>query len=167
MFIFDLLEQSNIDVDKILIVDADTIVHPNSPNFFDIAEDKFCVVNNIGSYDWLFRSVENYKKYIFNDYNFDVTKYYNSGVLILNKNHKEFFNNIKKNLAENGVIILQEQIFASGPKTFEKFITDGGLKIQDAYWEPKNCADNMHLYYLEVVHAWTVLKKFGHEPQAI
>jgi hypothetical protein len=67
--------------------------------------------------------------------------------------HKEFFNNIKKNLANDGIIILQEQIFASGPKTFEKFITDGGLKIQDAYWEPENCANNMHLYYLEVVHA--------------
>ena len=44
VFIFDLLEQSNIDVDKILIVDADTIVHPDAPNFFDVAEDKFCVL---------------------------------------------------------------------------------------------------------------------------
>jgi hypothetical protein len=66
VFIFDLLEQSNIDVDKVLIVDADTIVRPRrQPNFFDVAEDKFCVVNNIGSYDWLFRSIETLQKIYF------------------------------------------------------------------------------------------------------
>ena len=113
VFIFDLLEQSNIDVDKILIVDADTIVHPDAPNFFDVAEDKFCVVNNIGSYDWLFRSIENYKKYIFNNYNFDVTKYFNSGVLILNKTHKEFFNKVKDFYFANkeNLVKMQETFF--------------------------------------------------------
>lgn len=109
VFIFDLLEQSNFDVNKLMIVDADTIVHPDSPNFFEIDENKFCVVNNIGSYDWMFRSIENYKKHIFNDFNFDVSKYFNSGVLILNKSHKNFLDKVKKYYFENRDRLVQMQ----------------------------------------------------------
>jgi len=113
VFIFDLLEQSNIDVNKIIIVDADTIVNPNAPNFFELDDNKFCVVPNIGSYDWIFRSIENYRKYIFNDYNFDVTKYFNSGFMILNKSHKEFFEKIKHFYFSNkeSLVKMQETFF--------------------------------------------------------
>ncbi len=113
VFIFDLLKQSNIECDKILIVDADTIVHPTAPNFFEIAEDKFCVVNNVGSYDWMLRGIENYKKYIFNNFNFDITKYFNSGVLILNKNHESFFEKVKSFYFTNkqNLIKMQDTFF--------------------------------------------------------
>ena len=33
-YVFDLLDNSDIDYNKVLVVDADTIVHPNCPNFF-------------------------------------------------------------------------------------------------------------------------------------
>lgn len=124
VFIFDLLEQSNLDAEKILIVDADTIVHPDAPNFFDIAEDKFCVVNNIGSYDWMFRSIENYKKYIFNNYDFDVSKYFNSGVLILNKTHKQFFNKVKDFYFANkeSLIKMQETFFTGTDQPVLNFL---------------------------------------------
>ena len=32
--LFDILESNNIGYDQILMVDADTIVHPDCPNFF-------------------------------------------------------------------------------------------------------------------------------------
>lgn len=113
VFIFDLLEQSSIEADKIIIVDADTIVHPDAPNFFNMDDNKFCVVPNIGSYDWIFRSIENYKKYVFNNFDFDVTKYFNSGFLILNKNHKKFFEDIKNFYFSNkeNLIKMQETFF--------------------------------------------------------
>ena len=60
-----LLESNGIDYDQVLIVDADTIVHPNCPNFFDMSENKLCGVHNDGSYDWVCRSMENYSKHIF------------------------------------------------------------------------------------------------------
>jgi len=109
VFIFDLLEQSNIDINKLMIVDADTIVHPDSPNFFEIDDNKFCVVNNIGSYDWMFRSIENYQRHIFNNFKFDVSKYFNSGVLILNKSHKNFLDKVKKYYFENKDRLVQMQ----------------------------------------------------------
>lgn len=113
VFIFDLLEQSNINVNKIIIVDADTIVHPDAPNFFEIDDGKFCVVPNIGSYDWMFRSIENYKKHVFNNYNFDVIKYFNSGFMILNKNHRQFLENVKQFYFSNkdSLVQMQETFF--------------------------------------------------------
>lgn len=95
-YVFDLLDNNKIEYDQILYVDSDTIVHPDCPNFFKLSERKFCGVHNTGSYDWLFRSLENYSKYLFNGYMFDFTKYFNSGFMIMNKEHKPLFEAIRQ-----------------------------------------------------------------------
>ena len=56
-YLFDMLEESGVDYDQILMVDADTIVHPNCPNFFDETEGKYCGVMNDGDYEWVWRSI--------------------------------------------------------------------------------------------------------------
>ncbi len=56
---------------------------------------------------------------------------------------------VRTTLAPNGTIIMQEQAYASGTKSFEKFIDQGGLRIVDVYWEP---VDQMHLYYIDLTH---------------
>lgn len=93
-YIFDLLEANGIEYDQILYVDADTIVHPDCPNIFEMSDRKFCFVHNDGSYDWVLRSIENYSKYFFNGYKFRFDHYFDSGMLIFNKDHKEFFRKI-------------------------------------------------------------------------
>ena len=55
-----LLKENNIEYDQVLIVDADTIVHPDCPNFFEETEGKLCAVVNEGCYEWVTRSIENY-----------------------------------------------------------------------------------------------------------
>jgi lipopolysaccharide biosynthesis glycosyltransferase len=35
-YVLDLLENSGVDYNQVLIVDADTIVHPDCPNFFEV-----------------------------------------------------------------------------------------------------------------------------------
>jgi hypothetical protein len=91
--LFDLLDDSVVDYDQVLMVDSDTIVHPDCPNFFELTEYKYCGVHNCGSYDWLFRSIENYSKYVFDGHEFrDWAKYINGGFQIVNKKHKSFFN---------------------------------------------------------------------------
>jgi len=107
-FIFQLLEANEIEYDQILYVDADTIPHPNMPNIFDISERKFCFVHNEGSYDWVLRSIENYSKYFFNGYMIPWDYYFDSGVLLFNKNHKEFFNQIISFFDDN-----REQLLAA------------------------------------------------------
>ena len=93
-YLFDILEANEIDYDQILMVDADTIVHPDCPNFFKMTDNKFTGVHCDASYDWICRSIENYSKYAFNSF---ISKFYNyidCGFMVVNKNHKQFFKKI-------------------------------------------------------------------------
>jgi len=90
-YIFDVLEANDIDYDQILMVDSDTIVHPDCPNFFEMTNHEYAGVHNEGSYDWILRSIENYSKYVFNGREIDWWKYINGGFQIVNKKHKQFF----------------------------------------------------------------------------
>lgn len=88
-YVFDLLEGSGIEYNQICMVDADTIVHPDCPNFFELTDFKFCAVHNDGDYDWLIRSLENYQfefktKPITNEM---VWTYFNTGLMITNKDY--------------------------------------------------------------------------------
>ena len=93
-YIFDLLENAGIDYENILMVDADTFVHPDCPNFFDMMDDSYVGVHNYGSYDWIIRSIEIYQKYFFQDIQVPFYEYINGGFQIINKKHKQFFQDI-------------------------------------------------------------------------
>jgi len=90
-YALELLEQSGIEYDKVCITDVDSIIHPDCPNFFELTDDKLYVTHCDGDYDWTIRSMENYA-HEFNEFNvFNIWSYFNSGFLIINKQHKEFF----------------------------------------------------------------------------
>ena len=109
IFALDLLENSDVDYDQVLIVDADTLIHPDSPNVFDLTEHKFCAVHNYGSYDWVCRSIENYKKHVFPDVDLTPFDYFNSGVIICNKTHKEFYSKVQQLYNDNAELFRQMQ----------------------------------------------------------
>lgn len=90
-YLFDILDANGIEYDQILMVDSDTIVHPNCPNFFDLTNHKYAGVHNEGSYDWVLRSIENYSKHIFGGREIEWWKYINGGFQIVNKKHKSIF----------------------------------------------------------------------------
>ena len=96
MYILDILEANEIEYNQVLYVDADTIIHPNAPNIFEVTDNKFCAVRNFGCMDWVCRSLENYSKLLFNDFMFPYYKYFNSGVMVFNKNHKELFKSMQE-----------------------------------------------------------------------
>ena len=93
-YALQLLDNSNIDYDQVLMVDGDTIVHPDCPNFFEMTEHKYTGVHNYGSMDWVCRSMENYSHYFFNGNMFPYYEYINGGFQIFNKSHREFLNEI-------------------------------------------------------------------------
>ena len=123
-YVFDLLEANNIDYDQILVVDADTIVHPDCPNFFDETEHKFCVVRNDGCFEWVLRSVEKYKDFLFQDLDVDCWEYFNSGFVILNKKHKPFIKKVLSWYDENvkNINWAEENIKASTEQTPLNFL---------------------------------------------
>lgn len=95
-YLFDILEGNNIDYDQILMVDADTIVHPDCPNFFEETDHKYCGVMNDGCYEWVTRSIRDFNRELFpNSDSPNPWTYINGGFQIVNKKHKEFFSNMK------------------------------------------------------------------------
>ena len=93
-FLFDMLDHNEIKYNQILMVDADTIVHPECPNFFEMSEGKLCGAYFDGSWDWVLRSIENYSKYAFENYMMPWYKYFDCGFVLVNKTHKQFFQDI-------------------------------------------------------------------------
>ena len=96
MYILDILEANEIDYDQVLYVDYDTIVTPDAPNIFELTDHKFTAVRNFGDMDWVCRSIENYSKFVFNGFTFPYYNYFNSGVMVFNKKHKEFFKTLQE-----------------------------------------------------------------------
>tara|TARA_Y100000034_G_scaffold3129_1_gene3805 strand:- start:1591 stop:2361 length:771 start_codon:yes stop_codon:yes gene_type:complete len=93
-YLFDILEANEVNYNQVLMVDSDIIVHPDCPNFFEMTDNKYVGVHNEGSYDWILRSIENYSKYIFDNKMIDWWKYINGGFQIVNKKHRQFFQDI-------------------------------------------------------------------------
>ena len=88
-YLFDLLK--DVDYDQILMVDADTIVHPDCPNFFEMTNHEYSAVVNNGSFEWVKRSVDQYSELMFdNKVPFKLWEYINCGFQIVNKKHKPF-----------------------------------------------------------------------------
>ena len=135
-YLFDILDANDIKYDQILSVDADTIVHPDCPNFFEMTEGKMCGVHNEGSYDWIIRSIENYGRYFFNGHNIDFTKYIDCGFVIVNKIHRDFFTQVTDFYNENAEMLRQveKQWHAGTDQTPVNFLIDD--KDVDFKWLP-------------------------------
>lgn len=104
-YLFDILEANNIEYNQVLMVDADTIVHPECPNFFTMTEKNFTGVSCDASYDWVCRSLENYSKYAFNGFMSKFYNYIDCGFMVVNKQHKDFFNKIVSFYHQNSKIL--------------------------------------------------------------
>jgi hypothetical protein len=103
-YVFDILDNNNIDYDQVLVVDADTIVHPDCPNFFNETDGKYAGVMNDGDYEWVNKSISQYGIKFFNRDTFPVWRYVNGGFQIFNKNHKDYLKGLldwyNKNVTE-------------------------------------------------------------------
>ena len=100
-YLFDILDSNNISYDQVLMVDADTIVHPECPNFFKLTENQYSGVMNDGDYEWVIRSINGFGDLLFDGERLDPWRYMNGGFQILNKNHKPFFTEMKNYYSKN------------------------------------------------------------------
>lgn len=67
--------------------------------------------------------------------------------------HKDFFNNIKKHLAADGIVLLQENTDGSALDIFLPFINTSGLKVTDVFCNAEYSSDDNSFYYIELTHA--------------
>ena len=141
-YLFDILEANDIQYDQILSVDADTIVHPDCPNFFEMTDRKMCGVHNEGSYDWIIRSIENYGKYFFNGHIMDFWKYIDCGFVIINETHRDFFTQVTDFYNENAELLrkVEKEWHAGTDQTPVNFlIEDKGVDFKWLPYEYNMC----------------------------
>ena len=95
IFIFDELERKGIDYDQICLVDSTLMAMPDCPNFFELTDRKFTGWCDTDNMRWIYDSIIGYKSF-FGEFEFDQSKYINSGFVIFNETHKEFFTTFKE-----------------------------------------------------------------------
>lgn len=94
--VFNQLDAAGINYDKIYMVDANSIIHWNAPNFFDLCtDDRLVAWRDSDNLSWIYDCVKGWEKY-FNFKDFNISKYINAGCLILNKTHKSLINELKE-----------------------------------------------------------------------
>tara|TARA_A100001201_G_C4055981_1_gene191150 strand:- start:122 stop:877 length:756 start_codon:yes stop_codon:yes gene_type:complete len=105
---FDLLDANDIEYDQICLTDADCIIHPDCPNFFELTDHKYAVTATEGSMDWVCRSLENYGKFVF-EKEFPLHRYFNAGFQVINKSHRDLINKFQQFYQDNRDLILHMQ----------------------------------------------------------
>ena len=106
--LFKILESNNIEYDQVLMVDCDTIIHPDTPNFFEMTEHKYTAVLDNGCWEWTGRSLRHYGD-LFDSYRVERGLYFNGGFQIVNEKHKEFFDEVLDFYFTNQDILREKQ----------------------------------------------------------
>ncbi len=110
IFLFDELERRGIEYDQIALVDSSFMIRWDTPNFFELTDRRFTAWRDTDNMRWIHESIQGYEEIFrphLTDLNnatgktFDTTKYVNSGFIVSNKKHKEFFQSFKEMYYEN------------------------------------------------------------------
>ena len=106
--VFDQLESNDINYNKILVVDASTIIRWDTPNFFDLVDDNLNVFRSLENIRWMYQGVSGYKSF-FNNFEFKLNKYIDCGFQIFTKKHKSFLTELKDFYFDNYDSIMELQ----------------------------------------------------------
>ncbi len=107
--VFPLMEKYNIPYNKIAVIDASTMVRWDCPNFFnEVSDDGLTVFRSLENLRWVSEGVKGYND-LFNNFSFDLKKYFSCGFQIFNGDHKEFLFKLKEFFFKNELDILELQ----------------------------------------------------------
>lgn len=98
--VFDILDANNIEYNQVALVDVDTMIHPEAPNFFELTKNEFSVVQEDVMVEWIHNSIQGYQD-MFKDVKFNWTTYWNNGFIVINEKHKNLCKDITDFYYEN------------------------------------------------------------------
>tara|TARA_Y100000592_G_scaffold9502_1_gene13317 strand:- start:1593 stop:2330 length:738 start_codon:yes stop_codon:yes gene_type:complete len=99
-YVFDILDSNNFDYEKVALVDVDTMIKWDTPNFFNMTKDKFCGVKDQDNIGWIKQSIDGYKQF-FKETDLHWLDYFNCGFIVMSKKHKEICKSIVNFWDEN------------------------------------------------------------------
>jgi hypothetical protein len=118
--VFNQLDKTNIEYNKIALIDACTIIRWDTPNFFDFVDNgEVNLFRSLENIRWVNEGVSGYsdffKKY-YPNFNFDLKEYSSCGWQIFDKNHKLFLEKVKDFYYDNydDIMVLQNDKVGRG-----------------------------------------------------
>ena len=87
---FQVLDDHNIRFDRVALVDADTMVNWDCPDFFRLVGNSLGAVRDGKRPRWTQKSIKSFQ-HLFPDVRLQIQDYFNAGFLILNKTHRFLF----------------------------------------------------------------------------
>ena len=114
IFCIDEIERRGIDYDQIALIDSTAMIKWDAPNFFELTEGKFTGWIDDDNMRWVYDSIQGYKNFF--NYELDQEMYINSGFMIFNEKHRDFFKSLKQLYYDNkeAFISLQDEIVKKG-----------------------------------------------------
>jgi len=88
-YVHEVLEANNIDYDQVALVDIDTMIHWDCPNFFELTDKKFSAVREFINIGWIQQSIDGYKD-LFPNVKLEWTNYFNCGFIVMSKDHRDW-----------------------------------------------------------------------------
>ena len=157
-WVHDILKHNEVEYDQVLIVDADTIIHPKCPNFFKESNNKFGVVVNNGCYEWVTRSINNWGNSLFpNEPKVKPWKYFNGGFQITNKEHISFYTKVQEYYTTNidKINELDQKIKAGTDQTIINYLAQQNNIDTEYMSESYNLQDLFRKNLLHIPgHSW-------------
>tara|TARA_B100001113_G_C21111378_1_gene623409 strand:- start:24 stop:821 length:798 start_codon:yes stop_codon:yes gene_type:complete len=92
--VFKQIEDAGIDYNKIAVIDGSTLIRWDTPNFFDLTDERLVAFRSLENLRWITESVDGYNDF-FNNFDFKLNKYISCGFQIFGKNHKKFLEELK------------------------------------------------------------------------
>ncbi len=113
--VFDILANNDIQFDQVALVDIDTMIKWDAPNFFNETNGEFSAVEDCFYIEWSHNSIKGYK-HMFPETDFDWTTYFNCGFIVMSNKHKELCDTITKFYYDNETHLreLQHQTLKKG-----------------------------------------------------
>lgn len=149
----DVVEANIGQVSQIAVVDADTIIHPDAPNFFNQGAPPFGVVRDNGSYEWILRSIEGWGKLLFpEDPRIKIWKYWNSGFVRWRYDSRiDFIKPIQDYFLEHAERIERNRrkVLASNDQTICNYILQKESQSVDFLDE---CWNLQHMFKKDLLH---------------
>ena len=92
-YVFDVLENSGIEYNQVAMVDLDTMIKWDTPNFFELTNNELSAVKDNEVVEWTYNSKNGYQ-HMFPNVDFNWWDYVNAGFIIVNHKHKKMFKKI-------------------------------------------------------------------------
>ena len=101
IFVFDELDRMGIEYDQIALIDSSFMMKWDAPNFFDMTDRRFTAWRDMDNMKWIYDSIKGYEGFFqeacdLPHFKLDTSKYVNSGFIVFNETHREFFDSFKQ-----------------------------------------------------------------------